>query len=36
VSTDTEAEQQVCEFCGLRITPEREQCPALDEGVCLP
>lgn len=36
-ASETEVLDPVCcEFCGLPIDDDREQCPALDDGVCRP
>jgi len=36
-SEETVLDPVCCEFCGLPIDKgEREQCPALDNGVCQP
>jgi len=37
VSSDTSEGSdplRICEFCGFRITEDRQQCPALDDGRC--
>jgi len=36
VSSVSEAEALICEFCGLPITAEHQECAALDEGECKP
>ncbi|MBP1985926.1 hypothetical protein J2753_000399 [Halolamina salifodinae] len=36
MSSVSETDPRICEFCGLSITDEDQDCAALDDGRCRP